>query len=111
MNAIRASAAYLEVKGRKEEALKEEGWLTPDAKTAKGEVLQPDAGVGEAGGADRGNLLIAGSEPTVTGCEIGWSSNYCVWLLESELGPDSLRERNWLHDWAPEFEDIFEDGR
>lgn len=64
-----------------------------------------------AGGADRGNLLIAGSEPAIVDCEIGWSSNYCVWLLESELDPDSLRARNWLHDWAPEFEDIYEGGR
>jgi hypothetical protein len=64
-----------------------------------------------AGAGGRGNLLVSGCLPTVRNCEIGWSSNYCVWLQETDLDPDSLRALNWLHDWAPEFEDIFEDGR
>ncbi len=64
-----------------------------------------------AGGAGRGNLLISGCEPRVRSCEIGWSSDYCIWLLDSELDPDSLRAWNWLHDWAPEFDDIYEGGR
>lgn len=64
-----------------------------------------------AGGGDRGNLLIAGCEPVVRSCEIGWSSNYCIWLQESELDADSLRHYNWLHDWASGFEDIYDDGR
>jgi hypothetical protein len=45
--------------------------------------------------------------PVVTGNEIAWSSNYCVYVVNSEIDPDTLRVDNWLHDWAPGFDDIY----
>ena len=41
------------------------------------------------------------------GNEIAFSSNYCVFMQNTELDPDSVRARNWLHDWNPSFEDIY----
>jgi hypothetical protein len=49
--------------------------------------------------------------PVVTGCEIGWSSYYCVVLNNTLLDADSLRLNNWLHDWNPDFDDILDEGR
>ena len=60
------------------------------------------------GGADQGILFINGSVPTLDSNEIAFSSNYCVYLQNTILDPDTLRQSNWLHDWAPGFDDIFE---
>jgi hypothetical protein len=59
------------------------------------------------GGASRGILFIDSCMPVVTGNEIAWSSNYCVYVVNSEIDPDTLRVDNWLHDWAPGFDDIY----
>jgi hypothetical protein len=59
------------------------------------------------GGANQGILYIDSCVPAVTGNEIAWSSNYCVYAVNSEIDPDTLRHYNWLHDWAPGFDDIY----
>ena len=64
---------------------------------------------GGAGGL--GLLCVDSCVPVVTGCEIGWSSNYCVVLNNTLLDADSLRLNNWLHDWNPDFDDILDEGR
>jgi hypothetical protein len=46
--------------------------------------------------------------PTITGNEIAWSSNYCIFLNNTELDPAALRLYNWLHDWGEGYEDIYE---
>ncbi len=56
-----------------------------------------------------GILYINACAPGITNNEIAYSTNYCVAMLDCPLDPDSLRDRNWLHDWHPDFEDIFED--
>jgi len=62
------------------------------------------------GGSGRGILYVERCLPVVEHCEIGFSSNYCVYLFETLLDPDVVRERNWLHDWDPDYDDIFEEG-
>ncbi|MBM3314783.1 hypothetical protein FJY71_02925 [candidate division WOR-3 bacterium] len=62
------------------------------------------------GGSGRGILYVERCLPLVEHCEIGFSSNYCAYLFETLLDPDLLRERNWLHDWDPEYDDVFEEG-
>lgn len=64
---------------------------------------------GGAGGL--GLLYVDSCVPVVTGCEIGWSSNYCVVLNNTLFDVDSLRANNWLHDWNPDFDDILDEGR
>jgi hypothetical protein len=63
------------------------------------------------GGGSTGIVFIDSCAPRITGCEIGWSSNYCIYLRNSELDPDSLVQQNWLHDWDPDFDDIYDAGR
>lgn len=63
------------------------------------------------GGGGQGLLYVDSCVPTVTGCELGWSSNYCAVLFNTLLDGDSLRASNWLHDWNPDFDDILEEGR
>ncbi len=58
----------------------------------------------------QGIVYINSCAPRVVRNEIGWSTNYCVVLLYSPLDPDTLRDRNWLHDWNPEYDDIFWDN-
>ena len=60
------------------------------------------------GGANHGILYIDSCIPTITGNEIAWSSNYCIYMQNTELDPDDLRANNWLHDWAPGFDDIYD---
>jgi hypothetical protein len=59
------------------------------------------------GGASFGIVFIDSCVPMLTGNEIAYSSNYCVFIRNVELDPDSVRSKNWLHDWNPEFEDIY----
>ena len=59
------------------------------------------------GGANHGILYIDGCVPTITGNEIAWSSNYCVYAVNSEIDPDTVWARNWLHDWAPGSDSIY----
>jgi hypothetical protein len=49
--------------------------------------------------------------PLIRHNEIAWSSNYCVYLLNTDLNVDSLVLENWLHDWNPDYDDIYEQGR
>ncbi len=60
------------------------------------------------GGANHGILYVDSCLPTVTGNEIAWSSNCCIYLVERDtfLDPDALRAYNSLHDWAPGDTDI-----
>ncbi len=62
------------------------------------------------GGAGLGILYVERCLPLVEHNEIAWSSNYCVCLIETLLDPDQVRERNWLHDWNEDYDDIFEEG-
>jgi hypothetical protein len=52
------------------------------------------------GGANRGILYIDSCLPTITNNEIAYSSNWCIYLADSDtmLVPDTLRKYNWLHD-------------
>ena len=59
------------------------------------------------GGANYGILLIDSCVPVLDGNEIAFSSNYCVFMRNTELDPDTVRSQNWLHDWDPAFEDIY----
>ncbi len=59
------------------------------------------------GGASSGIVFIDSCLPALVGNEIAFSSNYCVFMQNTELDPDSVRARNWLHDWNPSFEDIY----
>jgi hypothetical protein len=59
------------------------------------------------GGANFGIVLVDSCVPVLTGNEIAFSSNYCVFMQNTELDPDSVRTRNWLHDWDLAFEDIY----
>ncbi len=56
-----------------------------------------------------GILYIRESAPTISNCEIGWSSNNCVVLRDSPLTPDSLLAQNWIHNPAPDFEEVVEE--
>jgi hypothetical protein len=58
------------------------------------------------GGGNTGILLVDSCVPTVTGCEIAYSSNYCCYLINTDLDPDMLLDYNWLHDWAEGYEPI-----
>jgi hypothetical protein len=62
------------------------------------------------GGAGHGIVLCDSTSPVISGCEIAYSSNACVYLRNSGLNPDTLRLYNWLHDWAPDDTDIVEEG-
>lgn len=59
------------------------------------------------GGASFGIVFIDSCIPVLTGNEIAFSSNYCVFMQNTDLDPDSVRSENWLHDWNPDFEDIY----
>jgi len=59
------------------------------------------------GGANFGIVLVDSCVPVLTGNEIAFSSNYCVFMQNTDLDPDSVRTGNWLHDWDPAFEDIY----
>ena len=60
------------------------------------------------GGANFGIVLIDSCVPILTDNEIAFSSNYCVFMQNTILEPDTVRSRNWLHDWDPGFEDIYD---
>ncbi|MBM3312961.1 right-handed parallel beta-helix repeat-containing protein [candidate division WOR-3 bacterium] len=59
------------------------------------------------GGDGRGILLLDECEPTVTDNEIAHSSNFCVYMVNTELEPDTIWARNWLHDWAVGYDSIY----
>ena len=61
------------------------------------------------GGAGYGILLIDSCLPVLAGNEIAFSSNYCAFMRNTDLDPDSLRGDNWLHDWDPSFDDIYDE--
>ncbi len=63
-----------------------------------------------AGARGRGGIYVDRCVPEITNNEIGFSSSYCIFLMETPLDPDLLREENWLHDWHPDYEDIGEGG-
>jgi hypothetical protein len=52
------------------------------------------------GGANFGIVFIDGCMPILTGNEIAFSSNYCVFMQNTDIEPDSVRSKNWLHDWT-----------
>jgi hypothetical protein len=60
------------------------------------------------GGGTHGILYIDSCLPTITGNEVAWSSNWCIYLVDRDtiLEPDTLRHYNSLHDWAPGDTDI-----
>jgi hypothetical protein len=60
------------------------------------------------GGASFGIVFIDSCIPVLAGNEIAFSSNYCVFMQNTDLDPDSVRSKNWLHDWDPSFEDIYD---
>jgi hypothetical protein len=60
------------------------------------------------GGANFGIVLVDSCVPVLTDNEIAFSSNYCVFMQNTILEPDTVRGRNWLHDWDPAFEDIYD---
>ena len=57
-----------------------------------------------------GILHIKQTAPRIRGCEIGWSSNNCVVLTESQLQGDTLEAYNWIHDPGEGFEEVEEEG-
>ena len=59
------------------------------------------------GGANFGIVFIDSCVPVLTGNEIAFSSNYCVFMQNTDIEPDTVRSKNWLHDWDPAFEDIY----
>jgi hypothetical protein len=63
------------------------------------------------GGASHGILYVDSCLPTITGNEIAWSSNCCIYLVDRDitLDPDTLRRYNSLHDWVTD--DITIGGR
>jgi hypothetical protein len=55
----------------------------------------------EYGGKDYGNLYISSCTPTVTGCDIGFSSSYGIYLTGSPVpDPAQLRADNTIHDYV-----------
>jgi len=62
------------------------------------------------GGAGQGILFIDSCVPAIADNEIAYSSNYCIYLVDSDIDIDALRRDNWLHDWAPGFDDIFDEA-
>ncbi len=63
------------------------------------------------GGDGFGVVFFELCAPNFSSNEVGWSSNYCIYLKESWLDPEQLRRDNWLHDWNPDFDDIYEGKR
>ncbi|MBM3332098.1 hypothetical protein FJY68_09685 [candidate division WOR-3 bacterium] len=59
------------------------------------------------GGANRGIVFVDSCVPVLTGNEIAFSSNYCVFMRNTELDPDTIRSQNWLHNWDPGFDDVY----
>jgi hypothetical protein len=59
------------------------------------------------GGSGFGIVFIDSCVPVLTGNEIAFSSNYCVYMQNTDLEPDTVRSKNWLHDWGPTFDDIY----
>jgi len=59
------------------------------------------------GEGSHGILRIDSCAPVLKGNEIAFSSNYCVYMQNTDLEPDTVRYYNSLHDWATGFEDIF----
>ena len=51
-------------------------------------------------GGNQGILYVNSCVPTITNNEIAFSSNWCIYLADSDtmLNPDTLRRYNWLHD-------------
>jgi hypothetical protein len=52
------------------------------------------------GGANFGIVFIDSCVPVLAGNEIAFSSNYCVFMQNTDIEPDSVRSKNWLHDYA-----------
>ncbi|MFO7675044.1 MAG: Ig-like domain-containing protein [bacterium] len=56
-----------------------------------------------------GILHVRQSAPVIANCEIGWSFGHCVVLTSSTLDPDDLLDANWIHDPAPNHDEIYEE--
>ncbi len=55
----------------------------------------------EYGGSSKGNVVIENALPTVTGCDIGYSGTYGIYLNGTEYpDPATLRANNTIHDNA-----------
>jgi hypothetical protein len=55
----------------------------------------------EYGGKDYGNIYINSCTPTVTGCDIGFSSSYGIYLTGDPVpDPAQLRTDNTIHDYV-----------
>jgi hypothetical protein len=55
----------------------------------------------EYGGSHNGNIYIDDAVPTITGCDIGYSSDYGIYLTGTEYpDPATLRANNTFHDNA-----------
>lgn len=63
------------------------------------------------GGGGAGIVYVDSCVPRIVNNEIGWSSNWCIYLNNTTLDPESLRLQNNLHDWHPAFDDIYDAGR
>lgn len=61
------------------------------------------------GGAGTGIVMADSCYPAVFDNEIGWSSNYCLYLANWERSGDSVAQLNWLHDWDPDFDSLYWD--
>lgn len=61
-----------------------------------------------SGGGAMGIVTVRNCGPTIVNNEIAYSAKYCIALFNSPLNPDSLRQKNWLHDWNEEYDDIYE---
>jgi hypothetical protein len=64
---------------------------------------------GGAGGT--GILYVDSCVTTVRSNEIAYSSNYCAYLINTDLDPDLLEAENWLHEWAEGFDAVYYAGR
>jgi hypothetical protein len=58
------------------------------------------------GSAGTGILFIQGCAPVIAGNEIAYSSNWCVYLLNTELDPDSLDATNYIHSPGPGYSEF-----
>jgi len=69
------------------------------ANSIDGLCLLKNCRVAYGGGSNYGDIYIQDCTPTVTGCDIGYSSAYGVYLAGSEYpDPDMLRANNYIHD-------------
>jgi hypothetical protein len=86
----------------------------------RGLEIRPGSGSGSrgehcrllyGGGNGLGIVVVDSCLPIITGNEIGYSGSNCVYLYNTDLDPQTIRQNNLLHDWAPGYEDVRDEGR